>query len=719
MPVKLPILVTGGGIGGLAAALALARQGFAVRVLEQASELGEIGAGIQLGPNAFSAFDALGIGERARGRAVYTERLVLMDAVDESEVASVPVGAAFRERFRNPYAVSHRADVHLSLLEGVQASDRIEVLTSTHVDRVEQDGREVTAIDRAGRRHAGAALIACDGVKSTVRQQLIGDAVRVSGHVVYRAVVDDRDFPADLKWNAPCVWAGPNCHLVHYPLRGGEQWNVVVTFHSRKPEEWGVTDGSREEVMSYFDGISARPRQLLALPKSWRRWATADREPIERWTFGRVTLLGDAAHPMLQYLAQGACMALEDAVTLGEALRASGGDLEAGFARYERARVARTARVVLMTREMGRIYHARGVERLVRNELWKDRTPSRYYDALEWLYGWRVENLTMTTPQPQPPQQTEREEFYRRIDPENLAPLWMRLKGLVPREPTPRGVAHRWRYEAVRPHVMEAAVHITAQEAERRVLILENPALRGSSQVTGTLFAGLQLIMPGETAPPHRHTQSALRFIVEGDGAYTTVDDEKVVMHPGDLIITPAWRWHQHGNDSAGPMVWLDGLDIPLAMYFGHTFREEAHERSAAETPPPLPPIYFPYADARAQLEAMRRAGAPDAHTGYVLRYLDPATGGWAMPTIATMARLLPAGFASAPYRSTDSAVFAVVEGRGEVDAGVRFHISKRDVFVVPGWMQYTIRADEDLVLFSYSERAAQDKLGFFREQRG
>ncbi|HMG54425.1 MAG TPA: 3-hydroxybenzoate 6-monooxygenase, partial [Kofleriaceae bacterium] len=397
-----PILVAGGGIGGLAAALALARQGFAVVVLEQASEIGEIGAGIQLGPNAFSAFDALGVGERARSRAVYTDRLVLMDAVDESQVASVPVGEAFRARFGNPYAVSHRADVHRSLLEGVQATERIELATSIHVERVEQDAHGVTAIDRAGRRHAGAALIACDGVKSTVRQQLIGDAVRVSGHVVYRAVVDDAEFPADLKWNAPCVWAGPDCHLVHYPLRGGEQWNVVVTFHSRTAEQWGVTDGSRDEVMSYFDGIAARPRQLLALPRSWRRWATADREPIARWTFGKVTLLGDAAHPMLQYLAQGACMALEDAVTLGEAVRACGGDLPAGFALYERCRVARTARVVLMTREMGRIYHAKGIERLVRNELWKDRPPPRFYDALEWLYGWRVDGLALAPPAAEP-----------------------------------------------------------------------------------------------------------------------------------------------------------------------------------------------------------------------------------------------------------------------------------------------------------------------------
>ncbi len=387
-----PVLVAGGGIGGLAAALALARQGLAVKVLEQAAHIGEIGAGIQLGPNAFSAFDALGIGERTRENAVYTERIVMMDAVDETEVASIPVGEAFRERFGNPSAVSHRADLHAALVEGAHRDGHIELATSTRVDRVEQDADGVIAIDAAGREHRGVALIGCDGVKSSVRQQLVGDAVRVTGHVVYRAVVDTHEFPDNLKWNAPCVWAGPDCHLVHYPLRGGEQYNVVVTFHSRKQEEWGVTEGSRDEVMSYFDGIGERPRQLLDLPKSWKRWATADREPIGEWSHGRVTLLGDAAHPMMQYLAQGACMALEDAVTLGEAVREERGDFATAFARYQRSRVARTARVVLLTREMGRIYHAKGVERLVRNELWKGRTPQRYYDSLEWLYGWRVEN---------------------------------------------------------------------------------------------------------------------------------------------------------------------------------------------------------------------------------------------------------------------------------------------------------------------------------------
>jgi 2-polyprenyl-6-methoxyphenol hydroxylase-like FAD-dependent oxidoreductase len=376
----------------LAAALALARRGFAVKVFEQSAHIGEIGAGIQLGPNAFSAFDALGIGEAARSRAVYTERLVMMDAVDEAEVASMPVGEAFRARFGNPYAVSHRADVHLSLYEAVRGNDAIELATSTRIEGVEQGSDGVVAIDSHGGRHRGAALVGCDGVKSAVRQQLVGDPVRVTGHVVYRAVAEARDFPGDLKMNAPCLWAGPDCHLVHYPLRGGEQYNVVMTFHSRHAEEWGVTDGSREEVMSYFAGIGPRPRRLLELPQQWRRWATADREPIGRWSFGRVTLLGDAAHPMMQYLAQGACMALEDAVTLGEAVGAEGGDLERGFARYEKSRVARTARVVLLTREMGRIYHAKGVERLVRNDLWKDRPAERYYDAVEWLYGWKVEN---------------------------------------------------------------------------------------------------------------------------------------------------------------------------------------------------------------------------------------------------------------------------------------------------------------------------------------
>jgi 2-polyprenyl-6-methoxyphenol hydroxylase-like FAD-dependent oxidoreductase len=392
MAEQLPVIVAGGGIGGLAAALALVRQGFAVTVLEQSPEIGEIGAGIQLGPNAFHAFDALGVGDKARSRAVYTDYMVMHDALDEYQVGKIPTGEAFQKRFGNPYAVIHRADVHLSLLEGAQETGKVAFITSTRVDRVAQDDTTVTVYCANGKSYRGQALIGADGGKSVVRQQYVNDVPRVTGHVVYRAVVDKKDFPENLQWNAASIWVGPNCHLVHYPLRGGEQYNVVVTFHSRHQEEWGVTDGSKEEVLSYFQGICPKARQLIELPKSWKRWATADREPIDNWSHGRVTILGDAAHPTTQYMAQGACMAMEDAVTLGEALRVHKNDWTRALDLYQRSRVARTARIVLSSREMGRIYHAKGVERLVRNDLWKGRSPERFYDAMEWLYGWNVTN---------------------------------------------------------------------------------------------------------------------------------------------------------------------------------------------------------------------------------------------------------------------------------------------------------------------------------------
>ncbi|MGH8758988.1 MAG: 3-hydroxybenzoate 6-monooxygenase [Burkholderiales bacterium] len=385
------IIVVGGGIGGLAAALSLARLGIAVSLLEQSSEIAEIGAGLQLAPNAFAALDVLGIGEGVRSRSVFTERLVMMDAVDAGEVASFPVGEEFRKRFGNPYAVSHRADLHKSILEAAQRTPSITLQTSTKVVDLVVGDKDVAVTDQNGKTYRGAAVVGCDGIKSVIRDKLIGDEVRVSGHVVYRAVVPSEDMPEDLRLNAPVIWCGPNHHLVHYPLRGGGQFNLVVTFHSRERETWGVREGSKEEVLSYFDGIHHRPRALLDKPKSWRRWSTADRDPVAAWGKGRATLLGDAAHPMLQYLAQGACMALEDAVTLGKAVEACNLDFEAAFRLYEAARVTRTARVVLSTREMGRIYHASGVERMVRNSLWVGRQPGQYYDALEWLFGWKAE----------------------------------------------------------------------------------------------------------------------------------------------------------------------------------------------------------------------------------------------------------------------------------------------------------------------------------------
>ena len=234
--------------------------------------------------------------------------------------------------------------------------------------------------------------------------------------------------------------------------------------------------------------------------------------------------------------------------------------------------------------------------------------------------------------------QAQREDFYRRIDPWHMAPLWTRLKALVPREPAPVGVAHRWSYAEVRPLVLESAEHISAAEAERRVLILENPGLRGASQVTSTLFAGLQLIMPGELAPAHRHTQSALRFILEGSGAYTTIDDEKVAMEPGDFVVTPPWRWHMHGHEGNAPMVWLDGLDIPMLAHFNSTFRED-HDAWQAPQSRFEGLLHFPYARAREALRQMAK-GIPDPHLGHLMRYTDPKAGGWAMPaTVARTAR--------------------------------------------------------------------------------
>jgi gentisate 1,2-dioxygenase len=340
-----------------------------------------------------------------------------------------------------------------------------------------------------------------------------------------------------------------------------------------------------------------------------------------------------------------------------------------------------------------------------------------------------------------PDLQQQREAFYGRADTQHLAPLWTRLKSLVPAEPAPVGVPHRWGYDEVRPYVLESAAHISAREAERRVLILENPGLKGSSQITSSLYAGLQLIMPGEVAPAHRHTQSALRFVIEGEGAYTAVDGEKTLMQPGDFVITPGWTWHHHGNGSGAPMVWLDGLDIPIVALFNSTFREDHHDAEAGLTRPAgdalarygsglLPvgwrsrslnsPVFnYPYARTREALFALARGGAPDAHGGHLMRYVNPADGGWAMPTLATMIRLLPSGFATRPYRSSDGMVFVVVEGRGELRVGERrFALTPHDVVVVPGWSAYTLQAAEDLVLFSYSDRAAQEKLGFWREQR-
>lgn len=329
-------------------------------------------------------------------------------------------------------------------------------------------------------------------------------------------------------------------------------------------------------------------------------------------------------------------------------------------------------------------------------------------------------------------------QFRERIDGLNLTPLWERT---TPQRPGGPCAPVIWRYdETVRPHLLEAAGLITKRAAERRVLVLENPALRGTSYATNTLFAGLQIIMPGEIAPAHRHTQNALRFFVEGEGAYTTVAGERTPMRPGDFIVTPGWEWHDHGNLGTGPCVWLDGLDTPFAQFFGAIFREDANQeeqmvaRAAGDSTarfganllpidyvpggPASPILIYPYAKTRAALEQLAASAPPHPVHGVKLRYANPANGRHPFPTMAVFMQLLPAGFSGTRYRATDGTVFTVVEGRGSIMIGEeRVAFGPRDIFVVPSWSAYRFRAESTCVLFSYSDRAAQEALGFFREE--
>lgn len=360
-----------------------------------------------------------------------------------------------------------------------------------------------------------------------------------------------------------------------------------------------------------------------------------------------------------------------------------------------------------------------------------------------------------------------RQAFYDRIAPLHLAPLWEKLHHLVTAEPRSPCVPYLWNYDSeVRPYLMQAGGLISAMEATRRVLILENPGYAGQAQITDSLFAGLQLILPGEIAPAHRHTQSALRFVIEGNGAYTAVDGERTMMHPGDFVITPSWTWHDHGHEGHGheghgpdtgngggePVVWLDGLDIPIVRLLNASFAEPGvadvqqvsrpegdslarygHNLLPVDWRPAVktsPVFSYPYARTREALDALSRGGDPDRYHGHKMRYVNPASGDWAMPTIGTFIQLLPRGFAGLPYRSTDASIYVCVEGRGETRVSLPqgggpnggntvLRWGPRDIFVVPGWTSHTHRADDEAVLFSFSDRPVQEKLGFWREARG
>jgi len=388
LPSSEPILIAGGGIGGLAAALALAQKNIPSLVLEKAAQLGEIGAGIQLGPNAFHCFDRLGVGETARQMAVYIDQLRLMDSMADGEICHIDLGEAFRKRYGNPYAVVHRGDLHGVLLKACQAHPLIELAVSSEVTGYQQDGRTVTARLANGANVAGAGLIGADGLWSNVRRQVVGDgAPRVSGHTTYRSVIPTEQMPEDLRWNAATLWAGPKCHIVHYPLSGWKVFNLVVTYHNDAPEPGAGKPVPVEEVQQGFSHICARAQNIIRHGKDWRMWVLCDRDPVDQWVDGRVALLGDAAHPMLQYMAQGACMAMEDAVCLADSL-ARTDTLDSGLEAYRARRVLRTTRLQLTSRAMGdHVCHPAGPHAALRNAIMGAKSQAEWHAALDWLYG--------------------------------------------------------------------------------------------------------------------------------------------------------------------------------------------------------------------------------------------------------------------------------------------------------------------------------------------
>jgi salicylate hydroxylase len=383
-----PILIAGGGIGGLAAALGLAQKGFRSVLLEKASQLGEIGAGIQLGPNAFHAFDYLGVGEAARNMAVYIDQLRLMDALTAEEITHVDLGHVFRARFGNPYAVVHRGDLHGVFLKACRDSELIDLRVSSEVVGYDQASSSVTARLANGERVTGSLLIGADGLWSNVRKQVTADgAPRVSGHTTYRSVIPTEQMPEDLRWNAATLWAGPKCHIVHYPLSGWKVFNLVVTYHNDAPEPVAGKPVGEEEVMKGFAHVHERAQNIIRHGTNWRLWVLCDRDPTERWIDGRVALLGDAAHPMLQYFAQGACQAMEDAVCLSHMLAAHE-DHTAALEAYRAQRFPRTARVQLLSRAIGEhIYHSAGDHARLRNAIMGAKSQEQWYGDLAWLYG--------------------------------------------------------------------------------------------------------------------------------------------------------------------------------------------------------------------------------------------------------------------------------------------------------------------------------------------
>jgi 3-hydroxybenzoate 6-monooxygenase len=383
-----PILIVGGGLGGLTTALALARHGRPSRVLEGAPQFGAIGYGIQFGPNVFHVFDRLGLREEVLAVAVLPSALVMMDALTGKALIRVPTGSSFRARFKYPYIVVHRIDVHNVLLDACRRNGAIELVSDAMVTAYEDRGGSVAVTAADGRTFSGAALVAADGFRSLFRAALIGDGEpRPSGYVAFRTIVPMAELKADVPCDCVALWSGPGLHIVHYPLRHNAEFNIVAVFRTSAHAEKGDATSYRAELENTYRDMHPAMRALIGMmDMRWRR-AVADRDPVRHWHKGRIVLLGDAVHAPLQSLAQGAGMAIEDGLCLGELIHAAEGDFATAFRRFEAARLLRTARVQLESRALWDFYHLdEGVARDVRNATVADWDEAHLFDCLSWLY---------------------------------------------------------------------------------------------------------------------------------------------------------------------------------------------------------------------------------------------------------------------------------------------------------------------------------------------
>ncbi|HEX5594546.1 MAG TPA: FAD-dependent monooxygenase [Micromonosporaceae bacterium] len=385
------MIIVGGGIGGLAAALSIIRRGHRVVVLERADRFAEIGAGIQLAPNGLNALDQLGVGEAVRNCAVRMDELRFMDGVTGEHVVSMPLTDEYQRRFGNPYVVVHRAELHKVLLDACRTAAGIELRSSSTVIGYGQDRASATALLANGERVTGAALVGADGIHSTTRRKLVNDGEpRVSGITVYRSVIPMEQVPEELRFlRSVTWWAGPNCHFVHYPIAGGKYLNLAASKDDGVTEAFAGVSVERERVRREFAVMGQVTRRLLQLGDGWKSWVLVDRDPVDVWTDGRVVLLGDAAHPMLHYAAQGACQALEDAVLLGDLMDCAADEFAQRFEKYNAERRQRTAQIQLVSRESIRLWHPTGAVAEARNAMLAALSPAQLHDHVAWLHDQR------------------------------------------------------------------------------------------------------------------------------------------------------------------------------------------------------------------------------------------------------------------------------------------------------------------------------------------